>query len=60
VKRHEIRGDPGPSGVAPLTSATARRAVSVTAAWKSSKRSQVIAVSNVSLITPIATKVSRR
>ena len=36
------------------------RVVSITVAWNSSKRSQVIAVSKVSESTPQATKVSRR
>ena len=36
------------------------RVASITVAWKSSKRSQVIADSNVSESTPQATKVSRR
>ena len=38
----------------------APRVVSITVAWNSSKRSQVIAVSKVSESTPQATKVSRR
>ena len=43
-----------------LGSPTAFRAVSITVAWNSSKRSQVIEVSNVSERTPSETSESRR
>ena len=60
MKRQLTRGAPGPSAGAPLTPATASRAVAITPAWNSSKRSQVIAVSNVSDSTPQLTNVSRK
>ena len=60
MKRQLTRGAPGPSAGASQTSATFDRAASIATAWKSSKRSQVIAVSKVSESTPQATKVSRR
>ena len=49
----EAAADPGGAGTVggtPSYPATARRAVSITAEWSSSKRSQVIAVSKVSAI----------
>ena len=60
MKRQVTSGAPRPSRGVPDTSATARRVVSITVAWNSSSRSQVIAVSNVSESTPQATNVSRR
>ena len=48
MKRQTDLGDPAPSAGAPHASAIARRAVSITSAWKPAKRSQVIAVSKVS------------
>ncbi len=57
MNRQLIRGSPRPAGAA---LDTARRAVSITSAWKSGKRSQVIAVSKVSESTPQAISESRR
>ena len=54
------RGAPGPSAGTSQTSATLARTAAIVSAWNCSKRSQVIAVSKVSLSTPQATKVSRR
>ena len=45
---------------APQIARTASSAAPITLRWNSGKRSQVIAVSQVSEITPIATNVSRR
>ena len=45
---------------APNVSRRLASVASVTRAWNSGKRSQVIAVSNVSENTPMATNVSRR
>jgi hypothetical protein len=52
VNRQDTRAEP-------QTSRTFSCAVSITRAWKEGKRSQVIAVSKVSLRMPIATNVSR-